>query len=78
MRNFKFTSVNDSLTNKIKRVLRSINELDKNGNPVTDSIGYHRKLSLDAIKNDLLRELQNVITSKDLLPALGIMAKSKP
>ena len=78
MKNFKFTSVNDSLTNKIKRVLRSINELDKNGNPVTDSIGYHRKLSLDAIKNDLLRELQNVITSKDLLPALGIMAKSKP
>jgi hypothetical protein len=77
-RNFKFTSVNDSLTNKVKRILRSIDELDKKGNPVIDSIGHPRKLNLDIIKNDLLKNMQGVITSKDMLPALGVMAKQKP
>lgn len=78
MKNFKHSSVSDSLTNRVKRALSDVNELNSKGNPVLNSIGYPRKISMDVIKNSILNNLQNVITSKDVLPALGIMAKSEP
>ena len=83
MKNYKHSSVGESLTNKLKRALANIDEvtdkLDRQGNPikVQGILGYPKKLNMEIIKNDLLKSMQKVITSKHLLPALKILASEK-
>ena len=78
MVNYKFTSVGDSLTPALKKALRSVSMTNKEGEIERDSIGFAKRLNLEAVKNDLLKGLQNMDNAKDLMPTLEKMAKEKP
>ena len=83
MDNYRFTSVGESLTNKLKVALSDIDMLTNKKNskgefvPYLNSIGYAKKMSLDVVKNDILRSTQSMVSSKDMFKALGVLASEK-
>lgn len=77
-KNYKFTSVSDSLTQKIKAVLRFIPQITKDNIKVIDSLGFQKRLDSSITHNVLLKGLENMLESKDMIPMLKDLSKSKP
>lgn len=75
---FRQKSAYSSLSNKVRRVLNTIQRYDSKSLPLIDDIGQPVYLDGEYAYVVLASVLNNMVTSKDMLPLLQEAAKTKP
>lgn len=75
---FRQKSAYSSLSNKVRRVLNTIQRYDHNGLPLRDDLGQPVYLDGEYAYVVLASILNDMVTSKDMLPLLEKAAKTKP
>lgn len=75
---FRQKSAYSSLSNKVRRVLNTIQRYDSKGLPLIDDIGQPVYLDGEYVYVVLASVLNDMVTSKDMLPLLQEAAKTKP
>lgn len=82
--NHMHTSVRSSLSPKVKKFIRSLDEysgtLDEEGNPlcVINSVGYVKKMDSGIVEKELREMMQDVTVSSEFMPALHKLSENKP
>lgn len=75
---FRQKSAYSSLSNKVRRVLNTIQRYDHNGLPLRDDLGQPVYLDGEYAYVELANILNDMISSKDMLPLLEKAVKTKP
>lgn len=75
---FRQKSAYSSLSNKVRRVLNTIQRYDNKGLPLRDDLGQPVYLDGEYAYVELANILNDMISSKDMLPLLQEAAKTKP
>lgn len=75
---FRQKSAYSSLSNKVRRVLNTIQRYDHKGMPLRDDIGQPVYFDGEYTYTVLANVLNDMVTSKDMLPLLEEAAKTKP
>jgi hypothetical protein len=74
MTDFRTISIDDSITQLVRRRLRSIKQVDSNGKKQFNPIGLPKKMRFDIVKIKLMRALGKMESSDDFMPLLREMA----
>lgn len=78
MTNFRQVSVQESLSQDVRKVIREIPKLDYEGMYEEDDLGNLRYLDPDYVHAVLIDNLRNMITSEDMIPLMKKLEKNKP
>lgn len=75
---FRQKSAYSSLSNKVRRVLNTIQRYDNSGLPLRDDLGQPVYLDDEYVYVVLANVLNDMVTSRDMMPLLQKAAKTKP
>ena len=78
MTNFRNVSSHDSLSQEVRKIIRQVPRLNYKGKYDKDDLGFQRYLDADYVHATLIDKLKGMINSKDMIPLLQDLAKTKP
>ena len=78
MTNFRQVSSHESLSQAVRKIIRTIPRLDSEGMYEEDDLGFQRYLDADYVHAALMDKLRYMINSDDMLPLLEMLQKQKP
>lgn len=77
MTNVKEVSSYNSLSNRVRRTIRDIARLDKQGKQVKDDLGDTQYLEASYVHSELIQALKDMVTAEDMIPLIEKLAKRK-
>lgn len=77
MTNFRQVSAQESLSQAVRKIIRDIPKLDRDGMYDTDDLGFIRYLDPDYVHSVFIDGLRNMINSGDMIPLLEKLEKTK-